>query len=498
MKVVFVYPAFGSLAIESLSAMAKSRGHDVSLVFDPRLFEDSFVSIAPLAWLFRVRKKVAERVVALKPDVVAFSVVTSDYIWFREISAMVREKLPNVAIIAGNIHATSAPEEVLRHCPVDAIVCGEGDLAIVELLDSLASGGLKPDMANLGYIRDGEVVLNPLRPLIQDLDTIPFADKTLYADTPINARDIYTIMSSRGCPYMCSFCNNDLMKRLYGLKGYVRTRSVDNVIEELEHAKKTYNSRYINFYDEVFGVNTKWLADFTEKYNSKIARPYIACTNPNVVNEEYAELLKNSGCCKVDIGVQTINENKRREIYHRRESTDRIRMAITLLQKNGIYVAAENITNFPTETEDDMVEMARFYNEVRPDVLKVFWLRYFPGTEIVNIALEHGALTREDVRRINAGEHVASITIDSSAPKLHRRFYLLYILTQVFPRNMVEYIIRHKIYRWLPSAGLPGIAYTMYRLLIKKPADAEIMMRQHAARYKFYLGRFFDPRRDVV
>jgi len=497
MKVVFVYPAFGSLAIESLAAMARSRGHEVSLVFDPRLFDDSFVTVRSLSRLFSVKKRVVGRVVEEKPDLVAFSVVTSDVPWFREMGEMIRERT-KAPIIAGNIHVTSAPEYVLKLDFVDAIVRGEGDHAIVEILDSLESGGIDPGIDNLGTRRDGEVRLNPLRPLIQDLDSLPFPDKSLYVDTPISARDIYTIMATRGCPYRCSFCNNSLMKSLYGLRGYVRTRSVGNVIGELEMAREKYGSKHVNFYDEVFGVSKKWLREFAEKYSREIALPYIACTNPNVVDDEYASLLAESGCTKVDLGVQTVNQQKRREIFNRRETTEKIRRAIETFKKHKIFIAAENIENYPSETEEDMVEMAEFYNETRPDVLKVFWLRYFPGTEIVDIGREHGVLSDGDVERINNGEDLGSITIDSSSPALHRKYYITYILTQVLPKSVAGSIIRRRLYRYFPVSFLPGIAYTVYRLFTKKSADAEIMMRQHAARYKFYLKRFFFPRSNSI
>ncbi len=495
MKVVFVYPAFGSLAIEYLAAMANRKGCETALVFDPRLFDDAFVTIKPLARLFRAEKKVAEQVAAHNPDVIAFSVCTSDFSWFKEIAGMIREKT-EAPIMAGNIHATSAPEEFLKLGFVDVVVRGEGDLVISDLIDSIRdTGGIRKDIENICVREEAGFRLNPLRPLVQDLDSLPFPDKSLYVNTPVNAGDIYTIMASRGCPYKCTFCNNDLMKRLYGVKGYVRVRSVDNVIEELCSAVSRYHPKNVNFYDEVFGANKHWLREFVEKYNSRVGLPYIACTNPNIVDEEYASLLRESGCAKVDIGVQTINEEKRRTIYNRSESNEKVRDSIRLLKEKEVFVAAENITNYPTESEENMIEMARFYNENRPDVLKVFWLRYFPGTEIINIALEHGALERSDVAKINSGEYVGSITIDNASPKLHRKFYILYVLTQILPRTWVDTIINRKLYRFLPTAFLPGIAYTGYRLIMKKSPDAEIMLKQHAKRYKFYLKEFLFPRR---
>ncbi len=490
MKIAFAYPAFESLALEYLSAVAKSKGHEIAMVFDPRLFDDSFVTVPSLAKFFSRRKKVAEEVAAQKPDLVVFSVVTPDYPWFIEIGRMIRERT-DAPFIAGNIHVTSAPEEVLKLGFMNAVVRGEGEHAFADILDSLERDGkIDPEIQNVGTLENGKARLSPLRPLIQDLDTLPFPDKTLYENTPMRVSEVYTIMATRGCPYQCTFCNNSLMKKLYGVKGYVRSRSVGNVMEELAAAKQKYSPRCINFYDEVFGTSKKWLGEFVDKYTPAIGLPYIACTNPNIVDEEYAELLRRSGCRKVDIGVQTVNEEKRATIYNRRESNERIRNAFSILKSKKIVVAAENIINFPGETESDLKEMTLFYNETRPDILKIFWLRYFPGTEIVNIAVEKGVLNAEAVEKINAGRDDYSITQSETAPKMHRKFYLLLTLSQVAPKKMIEKIVERRLYRFLPASFISRLAYTIIRIVTKKDRDSEVMMHQHIGRYKYYLKKF--------
>ncbi|HOO55273.1 MAG TPA: radical SAM protein [bacterium] len=491
MKVVFVYPAFESLAIEYLAAVAREKNHEVRMVFDPRLFADSFVQIPSLARFFSMRDRVIEEVVGHQPDLIAFSVVTNDFPWFKEIGAEIRRHT-SAPIIAGNIHVTSVPEQVLRLGFVDAVIRGEGEGAFADILDSIEeTGEINPGIENVATLDDdGNARINPLRRLIQDLDTLPFPDKTIYDGTSIKARDIYTIMTTRGCPYTCSFCNNNLLKRLYGIKGYLRSRSVDNSIAELKQAVENFGPGHVNFYDEVFGTNKRWLREFVDKYKKEIGLPYIACTNPNIVDEEYADLLAESGCGKLDMGVQTINPEKRRHIYHRRETNEQIRYAIDTLKSRGIKVAAENITNFPTETEENLLEMARFYNETRPSALKVFWLRYYPGTEIVDIAVEKGVLTREDVERVNQGEDLGSVTIGVGTPVLQRKFYPMFALTQVLPGGMVELMLDRKLYRYFPASIMPKISYTLYRLLTRRSPEEEIMMYQHARRYVFYLKKW--------
>lgn len=493
MKIVFVYPAFESLAIEYLSSVARGRGHDVSIVFDPSLFSDSFLTIRPLARLFSIKKRIVRQVAELKPDLVAFSVVTTDFPWFRETAGMLREQV-KAPFIAGNIHITSAPEDVLQPGLLDAVVRGEGELAFADILDSLAGGGrIGAGIPNLGTVENGKIRLNPLRPLIEDLDSLPPPDKSLYENTPIRVGEVYSVMASRGCPYNCTFCNNSLMRRLYGAKGYVRLRTVDGLMEELRAAVKKYGAKRFNFYDEIFGFNSGWFEEFAEKYRREIGRPYMACTNPHIVTGEYAKLLRESGCVKVDIGVQTVNAEKRREIYNRSESTEQIEASINILKNEGIVVAAENIINFPGETESDLLEMANFYNRVRPDIVKIFWLRYFPGTEIIDIAIKKGVLAQKDVADINAGREAGSITIGGPSEKIQKKFYFLLILTQLMPRGLSDWLIRRRLYRFFPSSAIPDIAYTVSRLLTRKSYDSEIMLHQHAGRYRFYLKRRLFP-----
>lgn len=496
MKIVFVYPAFGSLAIEYLSAVAKLKGHDVSMVFDPRLFDDSYITINSLGRLFSAKKKVAAQVVAEKPDLIAFSVVTCDFPWFREIGAVIRGQI-DTPIVAGNIHITSVPEEALKVEFLDAVVRGEGEYAFADLLDSLCDGGIRPDIENLGVRENGEVRLNPLRPLIEDLDTLPIPDKTLYEKLPVSPTDIYGIMASRGCPFNCSYCNNNVMKRLYGLKGYVRKRSVDSVIDELKFGMSKYGSLRVSFFDELFGFDNKWMEEFTEKYCRDIALPYIACTNPHIVDEHYAKLLAESGCKRIDIGVQTVNQEKRRDIYHRKETNEQILRAFHLLKKHGITAGAENIINFPTENESDLLEMAHFYNEVRPDILKFFWLRYFPGTEIIDIALEHGTLTEDNVKEINSGDDIGSCTINTASSKLHKQFYVLFAFLLIMPKSWITTILKKRWYRFFPTFFLPNIAYSLVRIFNKKSPDAEMVMHQQVKRYKYYIKSCFSVRQRI-
>lgn len=499
MKIAFVYPAYESLAVEYLSAVLKREGHETRLFYDPQLFDDAFVRIPFLARRFARTAQVARSVVDWNPDIVAFSVVTDEYPWFQEVGRRIRE-LSSVPIITGGIHVTSAPEETLAaNSFCNFAMRGEGEEAIVELVDAIGRGKVRPDMPNLVIREGGRIRVNEPRPLIRDLDTIPWADKTMYENTGLYPSDVYTIMTSRGCPYKCSFCNSNLLHRVYeGDDNYLRARSVDDVIAELKWAKTVYRPAVVNFYDEIFAVGMKWFEEFAPRYEKEISIPYMCCVYPSMVNEKRAELLGRSGCVKVDMGVQSVSTQagKKKAILNRGESNDQVRDAFARLRANRVAVAAENIVNLPGETEDDLVEMARFYNEHRPDVIKFYWLRYYPNTEIVETARQMGYLSDTDVRSLDAGAGLGSVMTGGYNPSpMSRQFYNLFVLIKVLPKKTLNAILDRRLWRFLPPFGFMGVSYAISRMLNRSGANEEAMVRRYLKHYAHHLGlkRFFSP-----
>ena len=496
MKVLFLFPACESLSVESLAAVTRRAGHTPILIFDPCLFDDTMISMPAPARVFSFEKRLVRRIQDAEPDLIAFSVLTNTYTWFKRLGRAARA-VSHAPIIAGNIHISSAPEHVLKNEFVDGVVRGEGEGAFIDILDCLSEnpgGEIRRDIENFGYRNsDGTPALNSLRPLINDLDTLPFPDKSIYSHTPFDSSDVYTIMGARGCPFKCSYCNNSLMKKLYGDSGYLRFRSVDNILDELEFAKKTYRPRYVNFFDEVFGVKRGWLEEFAEKYPARIGLPYLITSHPSSVDADYVRRLRESGCTKVALGVQTINQEKRRNVFLRTETNEQIREAITLLKKNNIVVSVDNILNFPGETEADLEEMVRFYNRTRPDVIQPYWLTYYPGTAIVDMARERGALSDADVKNIAAGRG-GTMTMSDRPRPMQKKFFLLLILLRLLPPSWVNFFLEHRLHRYFPSWIPPEFAYMFQGIFLRRSPLSKLLLNQQVRRYKAYLVRFFFPR----
>lgn len=186
MNVVFVCRGAESLGVEYLSSVLKEHGHQTALAFDPGLFGDKrYLNVSFLKRLLDSRVQLCQKIRSLEPDLVAFTVVTDFYRWACQVARWVKENL-NVPVVFGGIHPTSLPHRVLDNNSVDFVIRGEGEYALLELVSSLEKGKVDTNIQNLCFRKNGEAVVNPLRSLLENLDELPFPDKSLFErDIPI-------------------------------------------------------------------------------------------------------------------------------------------------------------------------------------------------------------------------------------------------------------------------------------------------------------------------
>ncbi len=443
-----------SLGVEYLAAMLKRENHDVRLIVDPELFRDSNISSDFLAGIFSFKKKIVDEAKSYGPDVVCFSVLSDYYSWACDLASEIKRSL-DVPIIFGGIHATSVPEIVIKNDFVDFVVAGEGEHALAELIGSLEKGESVRGIKNIWYKSGGKIISNPLRPLVENLDTLPFPDKEIFYGLQPGKRS-YTIMTSRGCPFTCTYCNNSILKKLYRGKGkYLRRRSVDNVIEELKMAMEKYGIQEVVFHDEIFTSEPGWLREFSRKYRREINLPFFCWSHPSTLSEETIRLLEYAGCHSMQIGVQTVNKETKQKILNRYESNETLKRVIGLLGKSRIWVTADVMFGLPGQTKEELLDMARFFNENRVEQINIYWLRYFPRTEIVQIAREHGILDDGDVIRLEECRGTYKFTqkgdtYDREMQKLGN----LVLITQILPRRVGDFVIRKRMHRFFPPIKL--------------------------------------------
>jgi len=446
MRILFIYNGTESLGIEYLSSFLKSKGHTTFLFFDPAIFSgDVFINNHYLSKLFDVERKIVEKTIKLKPDIVAFSAYSGNYRWCLRIAYAIR-KLSDIPIVFGGVHPTAVPERVLANDCIDYLIVGEGEYAMLDLIEHL-EGSSKYNTnlintANIGLRHEGHIIVNSPRPYIRDLDSLPFPDKALFFNKePLLKNDPYLIMTSRGCPYNCTYCSNDLYKTLYcDEKQHIRRRSPDNVIAELAYAKVHAKIRRVNFMDDVFASSKLWLEEFTEKYRTRIGLPFHCLVHPLSITKDIAKLLKEAGCDLVGIGIQSGSERIRNTIYERKESNEQIKQAISILKNVKLKVKVDHIFGAPTETEEDLKKSLALYQSIKPEMILTFWLTYYPQTAIIKKALELGVLRQKDIEQIEEGytgytHGIGSVPTESVA--LFARYEVLFELLALCPNEAI-------------------------------------------------------------
>jgi len=408
MRIVFIGFGAEQISVELLSALLKRDGHEVHLVYGASLFDDRFQMHVP--WLARIFERdaaIISEVAALNPDVVAMSVLTNTYRWCVDIAGRVREQT-GAKVIFGGVHPSAVPEVVIEESCVDAVCVGEGDRAFPEYLRALATDTLADAIPNLWWKRDdGSVVKGAQAGFEQDLDSLPFLDKTLYEDE-INIRDLYMTITGRGCPYRCTFCFNNFWAKLpqrSGIKGgrYVRQRSVDNVIGELAAAKRRYGIRFIDFEDDVFTVDKKWIQQFLDRYKREIKVPWMCLTHPKYVDEDIVRWMKEAGCTWVQVGIQSVDEHYKHKTMKRYEKSGDVADTIDWFMKAGIGVKGDHIFGSTGESVAAQEAARKFYAAHTPARIGTFWMTYYPGVEITTEALTRGDITADDVALFERG-----------------------------------------------------------------------------------------------
>jgi anaerobic magnesium-protoporphyrin IX monomethyl ester cyclase len=455
MHVAFVYMGAESLGVEYLSAVAKRAGHTTALFFDPALFSGGLMhDSAALARRFDLRPKLISALIAAKPSVAAFSAFTGNYQWALSVAREVKRLAPNIRTLFGGVHVTSVPMRVLAEDIVDFIIAGEADNLFPQLLEKIEKGETPNGMPGVGWKNNGECMMQPPGPLVDNLDALPFPDKPLFYDKVPVLEEQYMIMTARGCPFACTYCYRSLGIGCGQGTRPVRRRSVANIVEELRGVRERKVTRLITFRDDVFTLERQWLRDFTEAYRREIALPYFCYTHPTALDEEKADLIRDGGCRYVTMGVQAVDEALRREVLNRRYRNEDVVRTVRLLRERRIWVSIDHILGIPGDTPEHLRAAAYFYNELRPQRLLPFQLTYYPGTAIMQIGMKYGDLNEEDVHRIESGysgHRYSGGTTETSKRLLP--FATVFALIPLMPKCIVNLLLGFHFERILPRSA---------------------------------------------
>lgn len=422
MKITLIspYPDITCFGIRTLSAQLKRHGHKSQLIFLPDPFGDHIRMGVP-----RYRDSVLDEVTFLcrESDLIGLTLMTNFFEGAVQITNKLKSRL-RAPVIWGGVHPTIRPEESIRHA--DMVCIGEGEEIILELADKMSR---HEDFSNIkglwGKNRWG-TVRNDLSPLPSDLNRFAFPDYSMVDHhamihgniVPLDhaltkdflrrgtvaghlGRIGYQTMTSRGCPYACTYCINDTINRMYGRKGSLRWRSIPHLMEELAWVRK--EMPYVDYIwfsdDEFMARNMNDLKSFCRQYKNQIGLPFSCLVSPLSVTEEKMEMLVDAGLIYVQMGVES-GSARMQELFGRKNMNNaRMKAAIGIINSFKARMhppSYDFLVDVPWEIRQDKVDNLRFISEIpKPFQIQPFTLILYPGTHLHQLAQESGLIGDE-------------------------------------------------------------------------------------------------------
>lgn len=390
----------------------------------------------------------------MKVDLFCFSLMAIDWPWTKEKVAMLKRKYPSIPIAVGGPFATTSPEVVMSCPDIDYVCDGDGEKPLLEMANSIDSGTLAKDIKNtpnISYRENGEMVIQKMSWRVENLDDYPFPDFTIYEGQFSDA--FFTspgLITSRGCPYKCTYCSAPTMMKEYNkIGGYVRQHSVAYVVDFFEKMKKDYGMKSIIINDDVFFLSKAWLREFAPEYKKRVNLPMTCLGHPFAINQEVANLLKEASCVLVLLGLQSGSEDVRLKVG-RKETNKQVIAATDCLKKAGVHFSINHIFDFPWDTDEHVHASAALYNDIRPAMVDAFSLVFFPKSDIIKDAIEMGYLAEENLDVINSGDsqvEVGSYGTNTNAAAtytknpFYKKYCLFFVLLPLLPKSFCDFAL---------------------------------------------------------
>ena len=375
-----------------------------------------FLVLMPLDFRDPVPEKALSRVAEIASECRLVGVsLSSNYMRTAiKITEGIKKINPDLPVMWGGIHPTLKPLECLDYCDMSA--AGEAEEAVCELANRIQNGEPYYDTLNFHFkTPEGKIISNPVRPLQQNLDSIPFPDYfkqdhyILKDDrlVPVtdellneNLQGQYLTLSTRGCVHSCAFCCNDFLKQLYAGDKRFRKRSIENVIEECEQAKE--NLPWITeilFDDDAFMARSlKNLKKFGRLWKERVNIPFfVTGITPAGLTEDKLEVLLDAGLRRIRVGIQTASDRVNYDIYNRRISREKAEKSLEIIERHKERLARHHydfIIENPWETSEENLETLRFLLKIpRPWAINICSLTFYPGTALHERAVKEGIIS---------------------------------------------------------------------------------------------------------
>ena len=416
------------LGIFYLASYLREHGHEVRVVEG----EGERLSI----------EKIAADALEYKPELIGISSSTVAFHRALEMAREVKAQMPDVQTVLGGTHISATVEDAMRHTEFDFGVLGEGEVTLNALVDTLQNHGDFASVEGLVYRENGSLKVNPPRPLIPDLDSLPFpahdliTDFSLYNPPTCNYKKIpvANIITSRGCPNACTFCD----RSVFGNK--LRQRSAANIAEEIEILYRRYGVREIAFGDDTFTFKPKRIFELFEILDRKgIHFPWTCQSRVDTVDFETLKFMRDKGCWHISFGIESGSEEILKKIK-KKISLEKAREVIGWCRKLGILTKGFFIIGHPGETPETIEKSIRVALDIPMSDAVIQLNTPFPGTEQYRDAQKFGSIEETDWAKYNTWcpvfvpEGLSQKLLLKKQREFYRRFYIR-------PRIMWRYFL---------------------------------------------------------
>ena len=444
--------------IEYLSAIAKVYGYKTCLAYDQDIFgvTDNVCYIPVLNKVFSSEKHITGRIVKTSPDIAVFIENFGNLKWVENVTAKLKAAGGAMKIMV--IRPFERKESGIQY---DYLLEGEPEKVFESFLREKA--GRKNDGTKLA-----------------DLDQLPLPDKDLFSGY-VNFSDSYMLYTGKGCAGHCSYCEETAYKNEY--KGYQRRRSPENVLRELAWAKEKFNFKEVIFKDSVFASDARWLEAFLKGYKEEINVPFKCFGKADVLTGNIAKDLKDSGCYCIEFGVQTLNDELRKNVLFRSENTARIKTALEICDKHGLKYDVDHMFGLPYETVEDHIEAAEFYSALKGlNRIKCHNLTYYPGAEILRFAVDSGDIDTSLTEKIACGEVSDFFAMPQKRAMMAENgcFKKLFKIIPLMSPGAARFVLKNGL--WKLFSWVPGIVIMFLQLIIA--------LKNNDLRFKIYMKHY--------
>jgi len=377
MKILLVYPTIGlgpsySCGVGSIAAVLRAAGHHVT--YRNLASHDGVGSLC--------------RDIAINaPELVGFASTSCQFEQLKQVMPRVRA-VSQATLVCGGIHPTVQPECLEEIPELDAIVRGEGEYPLLDLANAVQAGRDYSRIPNLWVRRGGEIIRNELRPLMSDLDALPFPDLD-----PVGTQQaiddqggMHRMIFSRGCSFRCPYCSNHALSDIYRGKGvYHRLRSPRKALEEIQRDAERFTFRFLFFDDDTITLNQEWFTEFFTLYPQRFKFPFYCNLRPGTLTPPMAKLLRAAGAKGVALGIEHGDEKFRKTVLGRGHTNDEIRRTVEMCRSAGIdEVYGQVMIGLPFETMELHLETIRLCRTLRIIPFRYVYQPY-PGTGLARV-----------------------------------------------------------------------------------------------------------------